>query len=61
LVSDDDGVIFIPFDIADEIADEAAEMTAYEDVVIGMAGETSGWTIGTGVPASARQTSSASS
>jgi regulator of RNase E activity RraA len=33
MVGDDDGVIVIPFDIADEIADEAAEMTAYEDVV----------------------------
>jgi regulator of RNase E activity RraA len=33
MVGDDDSVIVIPFEIADEIADEAAEMTAYEDVV----------------------------
>lgn len=34
LVGDDDSVIVIPADIADEIADEAVEMTAYEDFVV---------------------------
>jgi regulator of RNase E activity RraA len=34
LVGDLDGVIVIPADIADEIADEAVEMTAYEDFAI---------------------------
>lgn len=34
LVGDDDSVIVIPADIAAEIADEAVEMTAYEDFVI---------------------------
>ncbi|WP_128253697.1 ribonuclease activity regulator RraA [Falsirhodobacter deserti] len=34
VVGDDDSVIIIPADIADEIADEAVEMTAYEDFVI---------------------------
>jgi regulator of RNase E activity RraA len=34
LVGDDDSVIVIPADIADEVADEAFEMTAYEDFVI---------------------------
>lgn len=33
VVGDDDSVIVIPADIADEIADEAVEMTAYEDFV----------------------------
>jgi regulator of RNase E activity RraA len=34
VVGDDDSVIIIPADIADEIADEAVEMTAYEDFVV---------------------------
>jgi regulator of RNase E activity RraA len=34
VVGDTDGVIIIPAGIADEIADEAVEMTAYEDFVI---------------------------
>lgn len=34
LVGDDDCVIVIPQDIAEEVADEAVEMTAYEDFVI---------------------------
>lgn len=34
LVGDDDGVIVIPTGIADEIAAEAVEMTAYEDFVV---------------------------
>ncbi|MCR8725660.1 ribonuclease activity regulator RraA [Frigidibacter sp. ROC022] len=34
LVGDDDSVIVIPAEIADEIADEAVEMTAYEDFVV---------------------------
>ncbi len=34
LVGDDDSVIVIPAAIADEIADEAVEMTAYEDFVV---------------------------
>lgn len=34
LVGDDDSVIVIPADIADAIADEAVEMTAYEDFVV---------------------------
>lgn len=34
VVGDDDSVIVIPADIAAEIADEAVEMTAYEDFVI---------------------------
>jgi regulator of RNase E activity RraA len=34
LVGDDDGVIVIPAGIADEVADEAVEMTAYEDFVV---------------------------
>jgi len=34
VVGDGDGVIIIPADIAEEIADEAVEMTAYEDFVI---------------------------
>ena len=33
IVGDDDGVIVIPFHLADEIAAEATEMTAYEDFV----------------------------
>jgi regulator of RNase E activity RraA len=33
VVGDMDGVIIIPAEIADEIADEAVEMTAYEDFV----------------------------
>jgi regulator of RNase E activity RraA len=33
VVGDRDGVIIIPAEIADEIADEAVEMTAYEDFV----------------------------
>ncbi|MET0173082.1 MAG: ribonuclease activity regulator RraA [Agrobacterium vaccinii] len=35
VVGDDDSVIIIPAEIADEVADEAVEMTAYEDFVIG--------------------------
>lgn len=34
MVGDDDSVIVIPAEIADEIADEAVEMTAYEDFVV---------------------------
>lgn len=34
VVGDDDSVIIIPAEIADEIADEAVEMTAYEDFVV---------------------------
>jgi regulator of RNase E activity RraA len=34
VVGDADGVIIIPAEIADEIANEAVEMTAYEDFVI---------------------------
>ncbi|WP_062762610.1 ribonuclease activity regulator RraA [Falsirhodobacter sp. alg1] len=34
VVGDDDSVIVIPAEIADEIADEAVEMTAYEDFVL---------------------------
>ncbi len=34
MVGDDDCVIIIPADIAAEIADEAVEMTAYEDFVV---------------------------
>ena len=33
IVGDGEGVIVIPADIADEIADEAVEMTAFEDFV----------------------------
>jgi regulator of RNase E activity RraA len=33
MVGDDDSVIVIPKEIADEIADEAVEMTACEDFV----------------------------
>ena len=42
VVGDDDSVIIIPADLADEIAEEAKEMTAYEDFVVEqvMAGET---------------------
>jgi regulator of RNase E activity RraA len=34
IVGDDDSVIVIPAHIADDVADEATEMTAYEDFVI---------------------------
>ena len=34
IVGDDDSVIVIPRGIADEVADEAVEMTAYEDFVV---------------------------
>ncbi len=34
VVGDDDSVIIIPAEIADDIADEAVEMTAYEDFVV---------------------------
>ena len=34
LVGDDDAVIVIPAGIAAEVADEAVEMTAYEDFVV---------------------------
>ena len=42
IVGDDDSAIVIPFHLADEIAEEATEMTAYEDFVKGrvLAGET---------------------
>ena len=33
ILGDSDGVIVIPAHLADEIADEAFEMTAYEDFV----------------------------
>ena len=33
IVGDGDGVIVIPAHLADEIADEAVEMTAFEDFV----------------------------
>ena len=41
IVGDDDSAIVIPFHLADEIAEEATEMTAYEDFVKGrvLAGE----------------------
>ena len=34
MVGDDDSVIVIPAEIADEVAEEAVEMTAYEDFVL---------------------------
>ena len=34
IVGDDDSVIVIPAHLADEVADEAVEMTAYEDFVV---------------------------
>lgn len=34
VVGDDDGIIIIPAHLADEVADEAVEMTAYEDFAI---------------------------
>ncbi len=34
MVADDDSVIVIPAEVADKIADEAVEMTAYEDFVV---------------------------
>jgi regulator of RNase E activity RraA len=34
VVGDDDGVIVIPAHLADEVAAEAWEMTAYEDFVV---------------------------
>ncbi len=34
VVGDDDGVIVLPAGIADELAEEAVEMTAYEDFVV---------------------------
>ncbi len=34
VVGDDDSVIIIPAHLADEVADEAVEMTAYEDFVV---------------------------
>ena len=34
IVGDDDSVIVLPAGIADEVADEAVEMTAYEDFVV---------------------------
>ena len=34
VVGDDDSVIIIPAHLADEVADEATEMTAYEDFVV---------------------------
>ena len=34
VVGDADGVIIVPAEIADAIADEAVEMTAYEDFVM---------------------------
>lgn len=42
IVGDDDSVIVIPAHLADEVADEAVEMTAYEDFVVEQvkAGET---------------------
>ena len=42
IVGDDDSVIVIPAHMADEVADEAVEMTAYEDFVVEQvkAGET---------------------
>ena len=39
IVGDGEGVIVIPASIADEIADEAVEMTAFEDFVIEKVGE----------------------
>ncbi|MFW6076919.1 MAG: ribonuclease activity regulator RraA, partial [Hyphomicrobiales bacterium] len=33
IVGDGEGVVVIPAEIADEIADEAVEMTAFEDFV----------------------------
>ena len=42
VVGDDDSVIIIPAHLADEVAEEALEMTAYEDFVVEQvqAGET---------------------
>jgi regulator of RNase E activity RraA len=42
VVGDDDSVIIIPAHLADEIADETTDMTAYEDFVVEQvrAGET---------------------
>jgi regulator of RNase E activity RraA len=34
VVGDDDSVIVIPAHLADEVAEEATEMTAYEDFVV---------------------------
>lgn len=34
MVGDDEGVVVVPLEIADEIAEEAREMTAYEDFVL---------------------------
>ena len=34
VVGDDDSIIVIPAEIADDVADEAVEMTAYEDFVV---------------------------
>jgi len=34
VVGDDDSVIIVPAHLADEIAEEATEMTAYEDFVV---------------------------
>ena len=34
MVGDDEGVVVVPLEIANEIADEAREMTAYEDFVL---------------------------
>ena len=39
VVGDNDGVIVIPAHLADEIAAEAVEMTAFEDFVMDMVGE----------------------
>jgi regulator of RNase E activity RraA len=39
IVGDFDGCVVIPADIADEIADEAVEMTAFEDFVTEKVGE----------------------
>src|SRR5690606_17223486 len=39
IVGDQEGVIVIPHEIAGEIADEAVEMTAFEDFVIEQVGK----------------------
>lgn len=39
LVGDDDGVMVIPAEIADEVADECVEMTIFEDFVLEKVGE----------------------
>lgn len=39
VVGDDDGVMIIPFEIVDEVADECVEMTIFEDFVLEQVGK----------------------